>query len=262
MNEVSPELLAAGERALTAATRVWDAAGAERVDVTSKGRQDPVTALDRAMEAAIRDALGPDATVLGEESEPPSDLSGDVWVVDPLDGTFNYVHRMRPCAVSIGLLRDGAPLAAWVRDLTADETFRAARGAGATLNGVSLGTATWSDAAFGLSSDSLAHPDYCVAVNRTFGKIRSIGSQALMLCWVAAGRLAANVNLNARLWDDAAGALLVTEAGGVYRGADGAPVFPLDPGDARFRGAAFPSAACAGDASDALDTVTRHLTGS
>ena len=194
-------------------------------DPEYKGKFDPVTAVDRAAEAAILDVLRtsrPDDAVLAEESggEP---ATGRHWIVDPLDGTVNFVHSIPHVSVSIALYDSDRALAAVVYDPLRDELFTAADGIGTRLNGhvVAVSTVTElekSVIATGFPYDHDEHADELAVVVREMLRrvngIRRFGSAALDLAWVAAGRYDGYWELGIAPWDGAAGHLLVREAGG------------------------------------------------
>ncbi len=210
------------------------ALGAPR-DVTHKGAVDLVTSVDLASEAAIRAACAaatPDIPVLAEEG------GGAVgartrWVVDPLDGTTNFVHGYPAFCVSVALEVDGALHAGCVYDPLRDEAWVAQRGLGARLGGVPLAvsaTPRLDDALLltGFAYDRRTRAAWYLAFVQAFLErsqgIRRAGSAALDLCAVAAGRADGYWEFNLQPWDVAAGALLVAEAGGQVGAPDGGPL--------------------------------------
>jgi myo-inositol-1(or 4)-monophosphatase len=217
---------------------------------TSKGPFDLVTEADHAVESMFAERLSrsfPAHEMIGEERGPGGGEgeSGYCWVIDPLDGTVNFAAG-HPCfAVSLALFRHGSPVIGWVYDPVHEERFRAIRGGGATLNGSPIGPSAEGPGVFpvGLSTGFIEWALACsgggvlAEVIRRFGKIRILGSQALHLCYVAAGRLRLAASVEAKLWDDAAGALIVAESGRRYSGLGGEPVFPIAPGSPLWAGA-------------------------
>jgi myo-inositol-1(or 4)-monophosphatase len=207
-----------------------------------KGPADFVSDVDRGAEAIVRDVLlgaFPDAVFVGEESYDPdaSFGAGLAFVVDPLDGTTNFLHGFPWYAVSIAALRDGEPAAAVVRNVPTGETFFAERGAGAWRHDVRGGerairvsSVTEPARALigtGFPFKHLAHLD---AYQRQFAAITSIaagirrpGAAALDLCDVACGRFEGFWEHTLAPWDMAAGLLLIREAGGVVTTLDGVP---------------------------------------
>jgi myo-inositol-1(or 4)-monophosphatase len=211
----------------------------QEADVENKGDIDLVTVADRESEAAVvavlRDAF-PAYVVLAEEAGGDrSAFRGGRFIVDPLDGTTNFAHAMPIFAVSIALEVDGVIVAGGVENPIAGERFLAERGAGATLNGRRLSvsrteTLDRSLLVTGFPYDRRARIDEILAPLRAFllrsqGVLR-LGSAALDLCHVGAGRLDGFWEENLQPWDTSAGMLVVTEAGG--RGSDFAGG-PFDP---------------------------------
>lgn len=193
------------------------------------GKRDVVTAADRAAEELIvRElaALTPDVPVLSEEGQRGEDAArpkGQVWIVDPLDGTVNFVQGIPMFGVSIGLVEDGVPVLGVVHVPALAQTFVGAPGSGAFENGrpISVSVCPFlSDAIVGtgfayvrddVPDDNL---DNLVTLGRTARGIRRMGAAAVDLAYVAAGRLDAFWELHLSPWDVAAGAALVIAAGG------------------------------------------------
>ena len=154
------------------------------------------------------------------------------WVFDPLDGTTNYAHGLPIFCTSLALEIDGRAEVAAVYDVTRRELFTATRGGGAFLNGTPLAVTPVErliDAllvtgfSYKVHEDAEALMALFTAFLRKAQAVRRLGSAALDLCYVAAGRFDGFWEQNLRPWDMAAGALLVEEAGGVVTGIDGAP---------------------------------------
>jgi myo-inositol-1(or 4)-monophosphatase len=217
-------------RAALAGGRAIVGAGARaRGRVRSKGAGDYVTEVDRESEAAITALLGaetPGIPILAEEG---GGTTGDrYWVVDPLDGTANFVHGFPIVGVSVALIQDGRPVAGCVHSPFLDQTFVGARGGGAWLHqGDSPGTRLRVSrrpveraivgTGFPFRRKDLL-PRYLramtVALER-FEDLRRPGAAALDLAWVAAGVFDGFFELGLSSWDVAAGGLLIQEAGGV-----------------------------------------------
>ena len=208
----------------------------DRATIQAKRDRDYVTQVDQLVEreivARIRERF-PDHAILGEESGSTFGSSGasggessgaPLWVIDPIDGTTNFIHGLPQWSVSIALCAAGVPQVAVVRDPCKDETFSAERGQGAWLNGQPMktsGCATLRQALVATAMPFRFSEVHAEAL-RVFGEIQAScddqrrgGSAALDLAWVAAGRLDAYYEFGIYPWDIAAGDLLVAEAGGV-----------------------------------------------
>jgi myo-inositol-1(or 4)-monophosphatase len=195
---------------------------------------DPVSDADREAERTIRELLlgeRPDDGILGEEGSQSSSASGRTWIVDPLDGTVNFLYGLRTWAVSIAL-EDAQGLAVGVVYDPADrECFSAVRGAGASLNGDAIrvnGCHTLPRAlvATGFSYVAEERAKQARLLLDLLPRIRDVrraGGAALDLAYVAAGRVDAYYERGVKRWDVAAGRLLVTEAGGSLADLDGEP---------------------------------------
>jgi myo-inositol-1(or 4)-monophosphatase len=209
----------------------------EKLQVSLKGPGNFVTAADRRAEEIVREELAkarPGYGFLGEEggAREGSDKTHR-WIVDPLDGTTNFLHGIPHFAVSIGLERAGAIVAAVTYNPANDELYVAERGKGAFLNDQRLRVAArrrLGDAVVGCglphygrgSAEDLRASGYEIAAaQRHFAGLRRYGAASLDLAWVAAGRLDAYWERNLSPWDLAAGILLVREAGGFVSDADG-----------------------------------------
>ncbi len=191
-----------------------------------KGKFDPVTAVDRESEMAVlailRDHLPNDAVMAEESGGTRHDARH--WIVDPLDGTVNFVHGIPHVSVSIALYDGDKGLVGVVYDPLRDEMFTAADGDGTRLNGHVISVSTTNDleravVATGFPYDHDTKADELSIVMREVLRrvngIRRFGSAALDLAWVAAGRFDAYWELGIAPWDGAAGEILVREAGGI-----------------------------------------------
>ena len=202
------------------------AEASEDVDTKTSGT-DMVTALDRASEELVTDAIlsaRPHDAVLGEEGGLTGPgTSGVRWIVDPLDGTTNYLYGFPVWSVSVAAEYGGDVVAAAVHDPSHDETFTAVRGEGATCNGDRLRVGGPDDLAvallgtgFGYTTESRARQGAALAgVVAHVRDVRRAGAASLDLCWVGLGRLDAYYERGLQLWDRAAGALVAAEAGAV-----------------------------------------------
>ena len=210
--------------------------GAMRVD--KKGAIDLVTEIDLRVEREFRALIAdrfPDHVVLGEEFSAAAERDAVpeyCWVFDPVDGTTNYAHGLPIFCSSLALEIDGVPEIAAVYDPTRKELFTAERGGGAFLNGRPLrvsSAATLVDAMLVTGFPYDVH-DRVEEIVGLFGDfvgqaraVRRLGSAAIDLCYVAAGRLDGFWEPDLKPWDIAAGALIVIEAGGTVSTMDGAP---------------------------------------
>ncbi len=192
---------------------------------TKSTETDPVTEVDRDAEALIVEGIlarRPDDTVHGEEGAAIEGSSGVEWVIDPLDGTVNFVYGFPQYAVSIGVLVDGVPTVGVVHDTVADHVYTAVQGRGAHCNGVEVQASACDRVgatlmATGFAYEPEARRRHGAILAELIGDIRDIrraGSAALDLCHVAAGRVDAYYESGPNLWDVVAGMLIVTEAGG------------------------------------------------
>ena len=215
----------------------------DRVEVDSKGPHDFVTDIDRAAEAEIIEVLRtayPSHGILAEES---GDLPGSEfddegrpshqWIIDPIDGTTNFIHGYPQYAVSIALAQHGRITQAVIYDPNRNELFTATRGSGAFIDGKRMRVTRRTRLHEGLVGIGFA-PERGLSMRRlhqlmfnlntqTAG-MRRTGSSVLDLAHVAAGRLDGYIGVKLKPWDTAAGALLVQEAGGLvgnFEGEDG-----------------------------------------
>lgn len=198
---------------------------AGRVD-TKSSHSDPVTDVDRDSERLIVSGITrarPDDGLLGEEGASREGTSGLTWVIDPLDGTVNYVYGMPSHAVSIAVEHHGTPVVAVVHDTAHDDIFTARRGGGAHRNGAPIRVSATERLADTLLGTGFS---YHAAQRRLQGRvladligevrdIRRVGSCAVDLCWTAMGRLDAFYETGPQRWDVSAGLLIIREAGGV-----------------------------------------------
>nr|WP_255687733.1 inositol monophosphatase family protein [Actinocorallia sp. API 0066] len=209
-------------------------AGGPDVVATKSSATDVVTQMDQAAERLIRERIGaarPGDAFLGEEEGVTSGTTGVRWVVDPIDGTVNYLYDLPDWAVSIAAEVAGRPVAAVVEVPRRGWTFTATLGGGAHLNGervrcstdVPLGRALVATG-FGYAPERRAAQARVLAgVLPNVRDIRRNGAAAIDLCMVAAGRVDGYYERGVQAWDIAAGRLLVTEAGGRVEGLGGVP---------------------------------------
>lgn len=198
----------------------------EKFTVSEKSRKNLVTEADVASQKAIFDAIHaefPDHSFLGEEDLAVDNASSDYrWIIDPLDGTANYVHRFPYYGVSIALEYQGRLVTGVIFDPNRHEMFTATRGGGAFLNGEPI-SISGVDSLYeamcvaslpvGATGDEPQIRQFLYALPRV-QSVQRTGSAALNLCYVACGRIDAYWSGTLKPWDQAAGALIVTEAGG------------------------------------------------
>ena len=206
----------------------------QNLQVSLKGPGDYVSQADRKAEKLIREELmkaRPTYGFLGEESEEIKGTDGaHRWIVDPLDGTTNFLHGIPAFAISIALERNGEIVGAVVLNPATDELFTAERGGGAFLNDRRLRVAArrnLSDAVVGCGLPHLGrgnHGKFLIELRHVMGEVagmRRLGSAALDLAYVAAGRFDGFWERDLSPWDIAAGILLIREAGGFATDLDG-----------------------------------------
>ena len=192
---------------------------------SKSSRTDLVSDSDRDAEAMVVGMIStarPDDAILAEEGGGGSGGSGITWLVDPLDGTINYLWGIPQWSVSIAARDDGGVLVGVVHDPCRGETFRAARGAGARLGDVPIAVRTGAPLAEALIATGFSYraeerarqAERLARVLPAVRDVRRLGSAALDLAWVAAGRIDGYFESGLNPWDRAAGELLVREAGG------------------------------------------------
>ena len=210
-----------------------------RVARAHKADGSVVTEADTAMERRVREALAarwPGIPFLGEEMPRAEQerllagAGGRFWCLDPLDGTSNFASGIPFFSVSLALVEDGAPVLGVVHDPARGETFAAARGGGATLDGTPLAApppAPPLERCIALVDLKRLEAGLAarLAAERPYASQRSFGSVALDWCWIAAGRGHVYVHGRQRIWDFAAGSLILAEAGGRSCTLEGEPVF-------------------------------------
>jgi len=234
---VDPLLLTTAIEAVVRAGDVMMSRFGTDVRISKKGAIDLVTEVDVEIERAFRASIGerfPDHAILGEEFGGLSGAApkGPCWVFDPIDGTTNFAHGLPIFCSSVALEIDGVGEVAAVYDPTRRELFSAERGGGAFLNGRPLRvseTESLVDAMLvtGFPYDVHERVDEIVGLFGAFvGRaraVRRLGSAAIDLCYVAAGRLDGFWESDLKSWDIAGGALIVSEAGGAVTGLRGEP---------------------------------------
>lgn len=236
-----PALRAAAEAAARAGGEVILESFETPPNVREKSRGDWVTDADMESERTVRRVLAdlaPGIPVHGEEEGGDRDAALH-WLVDPLDGTANFVHGHPAVGCSVGLVAEGSPVVGVVHAPMLHQTYSAALGAGATRNGVPLAV---SDRSFDRGIIATGFPfrrkDLSETYLAAFGRVhaaaedlRRCGAASLDLCWTAAGVFDGYFELGLGSWDVAAGALVVREAGGTVTDWFGDPAAWLASGD-------------------------------
>jgi myo-inositol-1(or 4)-monophosphatase len=229
------ELRAIAERAARAAGELLRdrfEAGGERATGSKSTQTDPVSEADLAAERAIREIIAgarPQDAILGEEGGETQEGAGLRWIVDPLDGTVNFLFGVPQWCVSVAVHDDDGGLVGVVFDPLRDELFAAARDAGPpTLNGVELRGSEQAElatalVATGFAYDAAVREIQARAIGRLLPQVRDVrrmGSAALDLAWTAIGRYDAFYERGVQIWDTAAGAVLCEAAGLQVRALD------------------------------------------
>jgi len=230
------ELLGVAWEAALAAGEIIRANWHQPKTIGYKGAIDLVTSVDRESERKIVEIIRrnfSNHSILAEEETNLEGAQNEYrWIVDPLDGTTNFAHGYPQFCVSIALEQNGQVVLGLVYDPLRRECFRAATGQGATLNGEPIATSSANELdkallATGFPYDHREHADFYLSYFRAFMTrcqgIRRGGSAALDLCYVACGRLDGFWELKLKPWDTAAGALIVSEAGGTITDFSGDP---------------------------------------
>jgi myo-inositol-1(or 4)-monophosphatase len=226
------ELLKVAEAAVDQGRVVTDSRGPG--ELTSKGDRDMASEVDFAVERAVRAFLEretPEIGVLGEEEGGATD--GTRWVLDPIDGTVNFVHGVPLWGISLGLIHEGRTIAGVIDHPALGTRYAAGEGLGATCNGQPIRGSECTDLADAL----VAVGDYAVGPNAAgqnterlaltellyprVQRIRMIGTAATALTWVAAGHFDATVMFSNKPWDTMAGVAIAREAGVVVLDLDG-----------------------------------------
>jgi len=224
------QMLLAAEQAVDIGARILRQGRSHIGALIGKGDRDFATDVDLHIESEIRAWLAratPQIPFLGEEGNGARELGGARWVLDPIDGTINFARDSPLCAISLSLLVAGQPVLGIVDAPLLGERFIARHGGGAYLNGNRVSVAEVgglreaivgvADFKVGVGSEeeNRVHLAVLARLARESLRVRMLGSAALDLAWLAAGRLNATLMLSNLPWDVTAGLLLVREAGGL-----------------------------------------------
>ncbi|MBC7827760.1 MAG: inositol monophosphatase [Chitinophagaceae bacterium] len=206
-----------------------------------EGINNLVTEADHASEKAIMDTIHqqfPDHFILSEEAGEIATASDYKWIIDPIDGTVNYAHGIPICCVSIGIEHQGAMVMGTVYNPFLKEFYFAEKGVGSTLNGEPISVSSETEVSkaclvTGFPYTYLDMPNGPLEVFSRFIRkgvpVRRLGSAAMDLCWVAAGRFDGFYEHKLQAWDSAAGFLIVEEAGGKVTDFSGKHYSPYQP---------------------------------
>lgn len=208
---------------------------------TKSNRNDLVTQVDKEIEQFFIHQISkefPDHQVLGEEGTGSgvNELKGIVWIIDPIDGTMNFVHQQRNFAISIGIYENGVGKLGYIYDVVHKELYHAIKGNGAFMNGKPLEklspvpvekaivalNATW------IIENNRIDPNILRPLVKDVRGTRSYGSATLEIASVAAGRIDAYISLRLAPWDIAAGLILIDEVGGIASTLRGEPLKILE----------------------------------
>ena len=235
MSDATEFLELAVAAAKAAGGMLLDARPADLTVATKSTPTDVVTQMDTAAERLIAStirAVRPDDAILGEEGQFDGVSKGRRvrWIVDPIDGTVNYLYALPQWAVSIAAETDGVVEAGVVFDPSKDEMYTAVRGSGAFLNGTPISVSGCTELSQALVGTGFGYDagrrgrqaEVLLGVLPTVRDIRRLGAASLDLCAVACGRLDGYYERGLNLWDYAAAGLIATEAGARVEGLDGA----------------------------------------
>jgi myo-inositol-1(or 4)-monophosphatase len=194
---------------------------------TKTNRNDLVTNIDKDTERYFVDQIKkvfPEHRIFGEEGmgNDIQDLKGIVWIIDPIDGTLNFIHQQRNFAISLAIYEDGIGKIGMIYDVVHDELYHAVKGEGAYLNETklsplsegSIDKAIVSLNARWIVKNKRINPEILATLVKDVRGTRSYGSAALEMAYIAAGRLDAYITMRLAPWDYAAGAILIEETGG------------------------------------------------
>jgi len=218
--------IVAAQVAQVAAEFVREHHGTAKAAGTKSSPTDVVTETDLASEVLIRRELSarcPGSTIVGEEYDDTVGANRISWIVDPIDGTVNFLYGLPVVSVSVAATIDGVTVAGAVTDVRSSDTFSATLGNGANLNGVPLRASSPASLAVSLIGTGFAYEaairaEQAETLTRLLPAcrdIRCMGSAALNLCWVGAGLLDGYFERNIKIYDYAAGELIAREAGAV-----------------------------------------------
>ncbi|MCA1053361.1 inositol monophosphatase family protein [Rossellomorea aquimaris] len=224
-----------------AGSKIRDSFQTELNIKTKSNRNDLVTNMDEATERLFIEKIRTtykDHKIMGEEGfgDELLDLDGVTWILDPIDGTMNFVHQQRNFAISIGVYEDSVGVLGYIYDVVHDELYHAHRGHGAYMNDVKLpdlNEVEVEDSVIALNaqwvtSNRRIDPKILSPLVQKVRGTRSYGSAAIEMAYIAAGRLDAYLSMRLAPWDFAAGKILIEEVGGIVTDLDGNELDPLN----------------------------------
>ncbi|MGM0844445.1 MAG: inositol monophosphatase family protein [Bacillota bacterium] len=195
---------------------------------TKSNRNDLVTNVDQETEQFFIEKIRstyPEHRILGEEGfgDELKDLKGTVWIIDPIDGTMNFVHQQRNFAISIGIYHEGEGLLGYIYDVVHDELYHARKGQGAFMNDIKLPALKEVDVrdsiigvnALWVTENKKIDREVLAPLVRDVRGTRSYGSAAMEMAYVASGRIDGYMTMRLAPWDIAAGKVIIEEVGGV-----------------------------------------------
>ncbi|WP_445488488.1 inositol monophosphatase family protein [Niallia sp. 03133] len=211
-----------------AGERIKQSFSKELLIETKSNKNDLVTEIDKATEDFLIKNINqtfPNHRILGEEglSEAVEDLKGVVWIIDPIDGTMNFVHMQRDFAISIGIYEDGVGKIGLIYDVVADELYHVIKGNGVYMNDIPLAPLKETSVEKGIiglnstwvTENKRIDPTILAPLARDARGTRSFGSACLELAYIASGRMDAYITLRLSPWDYAAGKIMIEELGGM-----------------------------------------------
>ncbi|WP_044022666.1 inositol monophosphatase family protein [Bacillus sp. SG-1] len=201
---------------------------------TKSNRNDLVTNVDQETEQFFIERIRniyPDHHILGEEGfgDELKDMKGTIWIIDPIDGTMNFVHQQRNFAISIGIYHDGEGMLGYIYDVVHDELYHGRKGHGAYMNDLELPPLQEVDVrdsiigvnALWVTDNNRINKEVLGPLVRDVRGTRSYGSAAMEMAYVASGRIDGYMTMRLAPWDFAAGKILIEEVGGVVTSLDG-----------------------------------------
>ncbi|MGD6803521.1 inositol monophosphatase family protein [Rossellomorea vietnamensis] len=208
---------------------------------TKSNRNDLVTNVDQETEQFFIERIRktyPEHRILGEEGfgDELKDMKGTIWIIDPIDGTMNFVHQQRNFAISIGIYQDGEGLLGYIYDVVHDELYHARKGHGAFVNETKLPQLEEVDVrdsiigvnALWVTDNKKIDREVLGPLVRDVRGTRSYGSAAMEMAYVASGRIDGYMTMRLAPWDFAAGKIIIEEVGGVVTSLDGGKLNMLE----------------------------------